>query len=145
MKVTLDDYVEVRTVSGVQRLFQLISPFRGWINGNEFEVPAGFVTDFASVPHFVEAIISNSDPDILRPSILHDWLCQGRGAPDRSVFSFSRAEVCAIFREAMFYCGATRFRAWAAWAGVTLWSLHNWSIVDIALRKLSLNEKLKIT
>ncbi len=75
-------------------------------------VPAGLLTDFASVPRLVWTYLSPEDPCILFASIVHDWLYSVRGhLPLRRL---TRAECDAILHEAMLVCGARRRQAWLA-------------------------------
>lgn len=45
---------------------------------NRVTVPAGFVTDYASIPALAQRLagLRPKDPDYDQPAVLHDWLCQ---------------------------------------------------------------------
>lgn len=62
------------------------------ISGALYTVPAGFVTDLASIPAMVRVIISPNGPS-RRAAVLHDWLyCLHAG---------TRQEADALFLEAL--------------------------------------------
>lgn len=126
MKIILPTAVDLRTVPGDVRLFELTLPFIGVIGSSAFTIQTGFVTDFASVPKLFQNVITNDDPDILRPSIVHDWLYQHGGAPPGTAFAFTRAQADAILREAMAACGASWHRRWTVWAAVRLGGTRAW-------------------
>jgi hypothetical protein len=69
----------------------------------EIAVPAGFLTDLASVPAYLRSIVDNDDPGVLLPAIVHDYVCrcEGRvaGGP------FSRREADDMMLEGMEVCG----------------------------------------
>jgi Protein of unknown function (DUF1353) len=135
--ITFDQTASFKTLPVLERVVVLTKPFHFTVNHQPFTVPAGFTTDFASVPHFLQSIIANNDPDIELPAIIHDWLYQNRGnifADDRSYLHFKRAECDAILRTAMkervrcarhsqshYFC-----RRWAAWSAVRVGGWVPW-------------------
>lgn len=64
-------------------------------------VPAGLITDFASIPRPAWRVISPTDPIIEWPSVVHDWLYTAQIVP--------RASADAVLREAMELQGAGSF------------------------------------
>lgn len=81
-------------------------------------VPAGFVTDFASVPRlplvfFLLGGIAH------RAAVLHDWLYTNH--------LFSRAQSDAVLRAAAIASGVPAWKAWALWAGVRIGGWHAWN------------------
>lgn len=82
-------------------------------DGAIVRVPLGFVTDLASVPRLLWAVIA---PFGLHASaaVLHDWLYRSDGARRR----FSRRQADRMFREAMVVSGTPKFRAWLMWLAV---------------------------
>lgn len=92
------------------------------------DIPAGFITDFASVPTCLESIISSDAPEILFASAPHDFLFEKHGKrPGVPDLSFN--DVNELLTEAMYYCGANSFqRAEVAIAvkigGKKLWNKH---------------------
>ena len=80
---------------------------------DRFEVPAGFLTDFATVPRLVVWLV----PRVGRytaAAILHDWLCT-EGI--RSGVVTSR-QADGIFRRVMREHGVPLLRRWLMWCGV---------------------------
>ena len=78
-----------------------------------FVVPAGFRTDFATVPRVVTWLIPRFGAYTLA-AILHDWLC-GQGIRSGVV---SAREADGIFRRVMREIGVPVLRRWMMWAGV---------------------------
>jgi hypothetical protein len=78
-----------------------------------FVVPAGFRTDFASVPRVVTWLIPRFGAYTLA-AILHDWLCS-EGIRSGVV---SPREADGIFRRVMRESGVPVLRRWMMWAGV---------------------------
>lgn len=86
-------------------------------------VPAGFTTDFASVPRIPLAFLLTGDT-AHEAAVVHDWLYV--------TGIYDRATADAIFREAMAAMGEPVVKNWLMWAGVRLggwvpWSRHNHS------------------
>ena len=84
-------------------------------------VPAGFTTDFASVPRIPLAFLLTGDT-AHEAAVVHDWLY--------TTGIYSRSTSDAIFREAMKAMGEPVVKNWLMWAGVRLggwvpWNRHN--------------------
>lgn len=77
-------------------------------------VPAGFVTDFASIPKSLQSLFSVNGPYLVA-GIIHDYLYWEQGAG-----GCTRAEADGIFRLAMIENQATRFEWGAMYAAVDL-------------------------
>jgi hypothetical protein len=78
-----------------------------------FVVPAGFPTDFASVPRVVVWLVPRFGRYTLA-AILHDWLCRdGIGAG-----LVSPRDADGLFRRAMRELGVPVVRRWLMWTGV---------------------------
>lgn len=94
-------------------LFALYLPFSYDVgfegSGETIVVPAGFRTDFASIPWFARAFIPICGR-IAKPAMLHDWLLS-RGDP--------RAH--AVFDEALEVAGVSPLLRWSMVTAVTLW------------------------
>lgn len=78
-------------------------------NVDTFTVPAGFLTDFASVPRIFVWLLPRYG-DYSKAAILHDWLL--REAP------ISRADADGLFRRSMRELGVSLARRWMMWAAV---------------------------
>jgi hypothetical protein len=89
--------------SNDQLSFILLSPFSYWTGigegfGYEITVPAGFITDFASIPKFLWNI---RPPMGLygKAAVIHDWLYQNSGNVGK--FTYDRKTCDNIFLQAM--------------------------------------------
>jgi len=71
-------------------------------------IPNGFLTDGASVPRPVWALLANSDPDLLYPAFAHDYLYTVRG--DLLDRALTRQECDAVLAEQMEAVGAPRWK-----------------------------------
>ena len=91
--------------------FRYYSDRFGWIT-----IPAGTVTDFASIPRFARSIIDDDSPTILFGSAPHDRLF---AVPfTDSGRELTLREVNQVLLEAMWYCGAGRAERAAVFAAV---------------------------
>lgn len=84
------------------------------------DVPAGYVTDFFSVPRILWWLFPR-DGRGRAAAVVHDYiytdLCR----------VYTRAEADAIFREALRVKGVSSWRRWAMWAGVRVGGRGNWT------------------
>jgi hypothetical protein len=80
--------------------------------GGMIHVPAGFVTDFASTPRLVWALIPPEDVHYTRGAVVHDWLYNQH--------SFPKPFCDAIFLEAMTSLGC------AKWKRLTMYQAVKW-------------------
>lgn len=87
---------------------------------DRFVVPAGFRTDFASVPRPVTWLVPRFGAYTLA-AILHDWLVT-EGLRTRVVNS---RQADGIFRRVMRESGVPVLRRWLMWAGVRWGALAN--------------------
>ncbi len=78
-----------------------------------FVVPAGFRTDFATVPRLVAWVVPRFGVYTLA-AILHDWLCT-EGIHSGAVTS---READGLFRRVMRESGVPVLRRWLMWCGV---------------------------
>lgn len=68
-------------------------------------VPAGFTTDFASIPRIAWRYIDPEDPCVAYPSVVHDFLYSMKGGiPGKP--KYTREQADQVLREAMEICGA---------------------------------------
>ena len=80
--------LELVTGPGSRAAYRLLDPVR--FQG--ITVPSGFETDFASVPTALEWVVSGEDVQIIKPSIVHDWLYQNRGKVKEGPFTRKQAD-----------------------------------------------------
>lgn len=93
--------------------WELVDPLVYQGRRDRFVVPAGFVTDFATVPGLVRWFVPRFGAYTLA-AILHDWLIT-EGI--RSGVVTSR-DADGIFRRVMREAGVPVLRRWLMWAGV---------------------------
>ncbi len=92
----------------------LLEPLHWDIDGLRFAVPAGFKTDLASIPSCLRWIISNDNPNIRAPAVLHDYLL---------ALGDDRNEADQIFYLALRECGVNSFVAFVMFLAVWLYTL----------------------
>lgn len=98
-----------------------------------FTIPAGYVTDFATIPKFMRWLINPYGP-YTRAAIVHDWLItemarwtaenRAHGDPDWQPPATSR-DTDGIFRRIMREEGTPMPTRWVMWAAVRTASLFN--------------------
>ncbi len=93
--------------------------------GRTVTVPAGLVTDFASIPRAAWELIDPEDPIIAWPSVIHDYLysCKGK-LPDG--FAYNRESADAVLREGMEVCGAGHFIRESVYMAVRSFGGSHW-------------------
>lgn len=78
--------------------------------GDVIVVPAGFVTDFASIPRVFWSLIGDPGGPWAPAAVVHDYLYRTGLLP--------RAEADAIFRDVMAIHGIRGTKRWVMWATV---------------------------
>lgn len=103
--------LEVRELDDARWVLTLPLIYQSDLASAAFTVPAGFTTDFASVPRI--PLIFEAVGDIAHTAAaLHDWLYTAQPV--------TRAMADAMFREAAVTSGVSAWRAWVMWAGVRI-------------------------
>lgn len=87
----------------------------------EVVVPAGFVTDFASVPRLPVVYLAAGGVAV-RPAVLHDYLYRSGTAP--------KAQADAVFLEAMELVGVSWWRRRLMWAGVAVFGGSSYRAIN---------------
>jgi hypothetical protein len=95
------------------RRWQLLEPLRYIGQSDEFLVPEGYVTDFASVPRIAVWLVPTYGR-YTAPAILHDYLITDCLPAGR----IASADVDGLFRRSMRELGVPLVRRWLMWAGV---------------------------
>jgi hypothetical protein len=108
--------VVVRVVSDTE--WELSEPLQYTGNTETFVVPAGFRTDFASVPRMFVWLLP-SYGRYTRAAILHDFLCD-----ESTAGRFDRDDADGLFRRAMRELNVNFLRRWIMWGAVSL--LTHW-------------------
>lgn len=81
-------------------------------DGETVKVPAGFVTDFASVPRFLPIAYSLCGDTAHKAAVIHDYLYR--------MTNKDRRRCDWIFRDAMQADGVPGWRRWLMWSGVRI-------------------------
>lgn len=85
--------------------------------GGQIAVPAGFVTDGASIPQFLWSVLPTW-ARYSRAAVLHDHLYSLLRAGAPHPLAPARGAADAIFFEAMVACGVNSTVRWLLWAAV---------------------------
>lgn len=86
-------------------LWELLADFHSMVECFPFTVPAGFVTDGASIPRFLWRICGHPMSTKRFPAaVLHDWLYY-------EVNSFTREEADQVYRDGLISLGFPRWKA----------------------------------
>ncbi len=119
---------ELRSIEASGQLYVLEAEFR--YESDAFGlivVPKGFTTDFASIPRPAFWYIDPEDPQILFPSVVHDYLYTRRGDLDRgSNLILSRKACDSCLREGMLSSGARRAQALVVFLAVRMGGGLHW-------------------
>lgn len=101
--------------------FKLLVPFHyQTTSGDTICVPAGFVTDMASVPRVFWNLCPPDGP-WGKAAVIHDYLYRTGGKVDVSPsYVFTKAESDLIFHDAMLELGVPTWRAWVMYKAVSL-------------------------
>lgn len=103
------------------RTFRVEQPFR-WVDprdGASFEVPAGQLTDLASVPSFLWGLVASYGRQAL-PAILHDTLSGRADHAPAGTRNAVRRDADLRFRRALIESGVTVLRARTMWTAVAI-------------------------
>ena len=109
MNVNFLTTLDVRDIDN--HYWQLLAPFVVKVDGKLIYVPAGFITDFASVPRLPLTFMLFGNIGH-RGAVVHDYLY--------STGEVSRAEADAIFKALLRAEGVGAFRAGAMYLGVRI-------------------------
>ena len=97
-----------------QGLFEVAQPFTfdiGFLgSGETVLVPAGFVTDFASIPRFARSLFPTSGK-VAKAALLHDYM-----------LLLNDPRAADAFAEALKVAGVGKVRRWLMVAAVRLWN-----------------------
>ncbi len=109
-------------------MFELREPFRYLVNRSGMRaiitVPAGFRTDFASIPRMLWPILPPHGK-YSRAAVVHDYLYSIRGKASRAL-PYTRAECDEIFLIAMAELGVSWATRWVMYLGVRLGGWWGW-------------------
>lgn len=110
--------VHVEQLAGGE--WSLTEPLAYAGRAEEWVVPTGFVTDFASVPVPVRWLIPADGP-WTAAAVVHDWFCEVGIAAG----AISSRDADGVFRRMCRELGTPVLRRWLMWAGVRWGALAN--------------------
>lgn len=111
--------------------FILVEPLLYFGKHDHFRIPAGFHTDFASIPRILWPLIPPQGRHA-KAAVIHDWLYVNapttttRWLGGRMERSISRREADGVFRRVMRESGVGWLRRWTMWLGVRLGGWAGW-------------------
>jgi len=121
----------LQTVKIGKKLWMLTAPMCYETPNGCFYVPAGFITDHASVPRVFTSIVPPVQSTIAEASILHDWFYNR----DSRIVSRKFADLC--LRELTIVRGGSPAMGYAAWAAVRVggWSSYRKELCDRKIKR----------
>lgn len=124
MSAFTDDLTITALADGMNwRVFQALDyEVGGAGSGRIVTVPAGFVTDGASVPRPLWDLLP-SWGTYSRAAVVHDYLCTLLNAGTPHAEAPTRKAADAIFYEAMVVCGTGATMRWTMWAFVRAYAI----------------------
>lgn len=114
--------------------FKLTEPFEfaSEVTESVISIPAGFVTDFASIPRGLWNIFPPAGK-WGKAAVVHDWLYQTQNATTHLV---TRAEADAVLKEGMEVLGVSRWARWTIYAGIRAGGWATWNKYRSAMHTL---------
>lgn len=85
---------------------------------HRFEIPAGFIFDFASVPRFAQGFYPKAGMLTDVPALIHDWLYATK--------IVDRKTADKLFYDAMLNLGVRKSKAWIMYRAVRLGGIVPW-------------------
>lgn len=107
-----------------RQLFRLYEPVRYYsaILGGVVEVPAGYVTDFSSVPRVLFAYLI-AGGTAYEAAVIHDWLYTVQAFNGKSI---ERSVADDVFSEAIKASEDTKAPSWLMWLAVRVGGRGSW-------------------
>jgi hypothetical protein len=104
-------------MSGRRRVYRLEREFSIYIRSDgayeNYEVPAGFATDLATIPLLAQVFVGGNDaPGVAEASVFHDWACvQGmpRSYANSKLFYLMLAFKAPYWKALAFYAAVSMF------------------------------------
>lgn len=118
--------LECEYVDGVEWLIMAPFTFVSPTTGLRVIIPAGFSTDFASIPRGLWNIIRPTDKCIAYAGVVHDVLYRV------TTFPVSRKDADKTLVEGMGLLGASWFKRRAVYSGVRLFGGRSWHPRELA-------------
>lgn len=109
------DPLEILFIDGIKWSLLIGFDYRDDRNNYTISVPAGFVTDFASIPRAFWTILPPTGPMYGKAAVVHDYLYQNGG-----LGKYTRAQCDLVFRDAMAVLGVSGIKRQTMYLAVRL-------------------------
>lgn len=120
MVVEFEDVPKVEPSTDGDEVWRLVADFHARVDGMAFTVPAGFVTDGASIPRFLWRLCGHPLETRRFPiAVLHDWLY----AAD---LGLTRQQVDEIYRDGLIALGFSKWAANVEYYAIRLFGGGHW-------------------
>lgn len=86
-------------------------------------VPAGFMSDGATVPRFLWWFLPPWGDRATVAALIHDFACDSLKAGAPVPGGETRERCDGLFRAAVIELGVSRWRAWLSWSGIRAYSI----------------------
>jgi hypothetical protein len=111
--------------------YTLLADFRVNEPSGSFIVPAGFQTDFASIPRAVWSLMDPEDPVIQYPSVSHDWKYSNQGRVSPALL-LTKQQADQYLAYDMGVCGANWFQRKMVLSAVSAFGGSHWNTRPLA-------------
>lgn len=120
MVVEFEDVPKVEPSTGGDEVWRLVDDFHAKVDGMAFTVPAGFVTDGASIPRFLWRLCGHPLETRRFPvAVLHDWLYEAD-------LGLTRQQVDEIYRDGLIALGFSKWAANAEYYALRIFGGGHW-------------------
>lgn len=120
MKVVILDLPKVEPMLDGGECWVLVADFHAKVDGMAFTVPAGFVTDGASIPRFLWRLCGHPLETRRFPiAVLHDWLYEAD-------LGLTRQQVDDIYRDGLLSLGYGKWTAATEYYAIRLFGGSRW-------------------
>ena len=120
MVIEFEDMPKVEPMLDGGECWVLVADFHAKVDGMAFTVPAGFVTDGASIPRFLWRLCGHPLETRRFPiAVLHDWLYEAD-------LGLTRQQVGEIYRDGLLSLGYGKWTAATEYYAIRLFGGSRW-------------------
>ena len=120
MVIEFEDMPKVEPMLDGGECWVLVADFHAKVDGMAFTVPAGFVTDGASIPRFLWRLCGHPLETRRFPiAVLHDWLYEAD-------LGLTRQQVDEIYRDGLLSLGYGKWTAATEYYAIRLFGGSRW-------------------
>lgn len=122
MVIEFEDMPRIEPQLKVDENWVLVADFHVLVDGMAFTVPAGFVTDGASIPRFLWRLCGHPLETRRFPiAVLHDWLYE-----EGAALGLTRQQVDEIYRDGLLSLGYGKWAANTEYLAIRLCGGSRW-------------------